>query len=175
MNDLATLAINAHGGLDRWRRLKAVSAHLLQGGVLWNVKGQDGVLDDVHPTVDLRKEWASHRPFGQQNLHSSFQPDRVAIETSDGQVVDERRIRIATCFQDATLSARTQTTQSTCSAASGIAMRISRLLLSRYRWHTSVLAYMALALPDRWHVSSTAPRRDGRAVQTDRRTSATDG
>ena len=90
MNDLATLAINAHGGLERWRRLKTVTAHLLQGGVLWKVKGQDGVLDDVHLTVDLRKEWASHRPFGQQNRHSSFQPDRVAIETSDGQVVEER-------------------------------------------------------------------------------------
>jgi hypothetical protein len=90
MNDLATFAINAHGGLDRWRRLKTVSAHLLQGGVLWKVKGQEGVLDDVHLTVDLRKEWASHRPFGQPNLHSSFHPDRVAIETSDGQVVEER-------------------------------------------------------------------------------------
>src|SRR5260370_16772610 len=90
MNDLATLAMNASGGLDRWRRMKTVSAHLLQGGVLWKVKGQDGVLDDVHLTVDLRKEWASHRPFGQQDRHSSFQPDRVAIETSDGQVVEER-------------------------------------------------------------------------------------
>ncbi len=92
MNDLATLAINASGGLDRWRRMKTVSAHLLQGGVLWKVKGQDGVLDDVHLTVDLRKEWASHRPFGQQNRHSSFQPDRVAIETSDGEAW--RRLKV---------------------------------------------------------------------------------
>ena len=90
MNQLATLAIDAHGGLDRWRRLKTVSAHLLQGGVLWKLKGQDGVLDDVHLTVDLRKEWASHRPFGQPNRRSSFQPDRVAIETNDGNVVEER-------------------------------------------------------------------------------------
>jgi len=90
MNQLATLAMDAHGGLDRWRRLKTVSAHLLQGGVLWKLKGQDGVLDDVHLTVDLRKEWASHRPFGQPNRRSSFQPDRVAIETSDGKVVAER-------------------------------------------------------------------------------------
>ena len=87
---LATLAIGAHGGLDRWRRLKTVSARLLQGGVLWRLKSQDGVLDDVHLTVDLRKEWASHRPFGQPNRRSSFQPDRVAIETSDGNVVEER-------------------------------------------------------------------------------------
>jgi hypothetical protein len=91
MTDLATFAMDAHGGLDRWRKLKTVSARLLQGGVLWKLKGQEGVLDDVRVTVDLRKEWASHRPFGQPNRHSSFQPDRVAIETSDGHVVEERR------------------------------------------------------------------------------------
>ena len=90
MNDLATLAINAHGGLDRWRQLKTVSARLKQGGVLWQLKGQGGVLDDVGLTVDLRREWASHRPFGQANRHSSFQPERVAIEKNGGEVVEER-------------------------------------------------------------------------------------
>ena len=90
MSDLATLAIDAHGGLDRWRQLKTVSARLVQGGVLWQLKGQNGVLDDVHVSVDLRKEWASHRPFGQPDRRSSFQPDRVAIETSNGDVVEER-------------------------------------------------------------------------------------
>jgi hypothetical protein len=54
------------------------------------LKGQDGILHDVHVTVDLRKEWASHRPFGQPNWQSSFQPGRVAIETSNGDVVEER-------------------------------------------------------------------------------------
>jgi hypothetical protein len=90
MTDLATLAIDAHGGLDRWRTLKTVSARLLQGGALWQLKRQDGVLRDVHLTVDLRKEWASHWPFGQPDRHTSFQPNRVAIETSNGDVVEER-------------------------------------------------------------------------------------
>jgi hypothetical protein len=90
MNDLASLAIDGHGGLERWRQLKSVSARLRQGGVLWQLKGQSGVLDDVHLTVDLRKELASHRPFGEPDRHSSFQPDRVAIETSEGRVVQER-------------------------------------------------------------------------------------
>ena len=84
MSDLATIAMNAHGGLDRWRRLKTVSAHLLQGGVLWKLKGQDGVLDDVHLTVDLRKEWASHRPFGQPDRHSSFQKHTIFPRQPDG-------------------------------------------------------------------------------------------
>ena len=90
MTDLATLAIDAHGGLDRWRKLKTVSARLLQGGVLWQLKRQEGVLRDVHLTVDLRKEWASHWPFGQPDRHTSFEPSRVAIETSNGDVVEER-------------------------------------------------------------------------------------
>jgi hypothetical protein len=90
MNELAKSAMDAHGGLDRWRPLKTVSARLVQGGVLWALKGTDGILNDVHVTADLRKEWASHWPFTKPNRHTSFQPDRVAIETTDGEVVEER-------------------------------------------------------------------------------------
>lgn len=36
------------------------SFRLLTGGVLWPLKRQQGVLDDVHVRVDLRKAWASH-------------------------------------------------------------------------------------------------------------------
>jgi hypothetical protein len=52
MNDLAKFAMDAHGGLDRWRQLKTVSARLLQGGVLWGLKGKDGILNDVHIAAD---------------------------------------------------------------------------------------------------------------------------
>ena len=87
--DLAKLAIDAHGGLDHWRQFKTASAHLINGGVLWPLKHQQGVLDDVHVRVDLREERASHWPFGAPNLRSSVQPGRVAIETADGQAVEE--------------------------------------------------------------------------------------
>jgi hypothetical protein len=90
MSDLATLAMDAHGGVERWLRLKTFSARLLQDGVLWKLKGHDGVLRDVRLTVDLRREWASHRPFGQPDRHTSFRPERVAIEASNGDVVEER-------------------------------------------------------------------------------------
>ena len=87
--DLAKLAIDAYGGLGHWRQFKTASAHLINGGVLWPLKHQQGVLDDVHVRVDLREEWASHWPFGAPNLRTSFQPGRVAIETADGQTVEE--------------------------------------------------------------------------------------
>jgi hypothetical protein len=91
MNSLAKLAIDAHGGLDRWKQFEMVSADLAQGGVLWQVKGQAGMLDKTNVTVGLRSEWASHSPFGTAGRRSRFEPDRVAIESADGAVLEELR------------------------------------------------------------------------------------
>jgi hypothetical protein len=88
-SSLAQLAIDAAGGLERWRRCETVTARLLTGGVLWPLKHQPGVLDDVRVRVNLRKAWVSHRPFGAADLRTSFQPHRVAIETTEGQTVEE--------------------------------------------------------------------------------------
>jgi hypothetical protein len=88
MNDLLSTAIKAHGGLERWNQLHTVSAHLTQGGALWTLKGQQGVLDDVVVTASLHDEYVSHRPFGAPDRHSAFTPGRVAIETDDGTVLE---------------------------------------------------------------------------------------
>jgi hypothetical protein len=90
MNSLVQRTIDAHGGFEGWRRFKHVSAHLRTGGVLWAVKHQQGVLDDVNVQVALHREWASHAPFLEPNLRTSFEPHRVAIETTDGTVIEER-------------------------------------------------------------------------------------
>jgi hypothetical protein len=89
MNSLAKITIEAHGGLDRWKQFEKVSADLVQGGVLWQVKGKAGVLDKTNVTVGLRTEWASHSPFGANTRRSRFGPDRVAIEAADGTVLEE--------------------------------------------------------------------------------------
>jgi hypothetical protein len=90
VNSLVQLTLDAHGGLERWRRFEHVAAHLRNDGVLWALKHQQGVLDDVHVRVALRREWASHSPFVEPNWRTSFEPHRVAIETTDGRVVEER-------------------------------------------------------------------------------------
>jgi hypothetical protein len=90
MHDLARLAINAHEGLDRWHKLRRVSARFVNEGVLWTLKGKQDVIQDLHVTVDLHREWASHWPFSQRAQHTSFQPDHVAIETADGTISEER-------------------------------------------------------------------------------------
>jgi hypothetical protein len=56
--------------------------------VFWALKGQEGVLDGVVVMASLHEERVSHRPFGRADRHSSFTPDRIAIETDDGTVVE---------------------------------------------------------------------------------------
>jgi hypothetical protein len=87
--DLAQLAIEAHGGLEQWKRFSTISVHGINGGLLWGAKGKAGVLDDVTVAVDLRNEKVSHWPFGSPDRRSRFEPQRVALENASGKVVEE--------------------------------------------------------------------------------------
>jgi hypothetical protein len=89
MTQLKDLVIEAHGGLDRWRQFDQVSADLIQGGVLWSLKGLPDTLARTNVTVGLEKEWASHAPFGPRNRRSRFEPGRVALEAENGTVLEE--------------------------------------------------------------------------------------
>jgi hypothetical protein len=88
MSDLLETVLEAHGGLARWTELETVTAHLAQGGAVWSLKGQQGVLDDVFVTAGLHEERVSHHPFGAADRRSAFTPGRVAIETDDGTLVE---------------------------------------------------------------------------------------
>jgi hypothetical protein len=89
MSTLANEVIERHGGLARWNRFESVTARLHNGGALWPLKQQPGVLDDVWVRVHLRQPRASHFPFTLPHLRTAFQPDRVAIEDDAGNVVSE--------------------------------------------------------------------------------------
>ncbi|MCK1266460.1 hypothetical protein ABIB75_001770 [Bradyrhizobium sp. GM2.2] len=91
MTKLSELAIEAHGGLQRWNQFEQVAADLQQGGVLWSLKGEPETLQQTTVTVGLRQEWASHSPFGAERRRSRFEPGRVALEAADGTVLDELR------------------------------------------------------------------------------------
>lgn len=86
--DLLDEALDAAGGLERWRQHSFLSAHLSQGGGLWAMKGQGGVLDDVSVDVALHQEWVSHHPFGTPELRSSFTPRRVELRDGGGMTVE---------------------------------------------------------------------------------------
>jgi hypothetical protein len=68
MNTLVDLAISAHGGMDRRKRLSTVSAHLRVGGVLWAFTGKEGFRGDVNFEAELPRERfvkkaPQHRPM----------------------------------------------------------------------------------------------------------------
>jgi hypothetical protein len=87
---LIELAIAAHGGRERWQELNRVRAHLHCGGVIWELKGHAGALDDINVDVDLHRQFASHSPFLSPGMRTAFAADRVAILDADDQVVEER-------------------------------------------------------------------------------------
>jgi hypothetical protein len=89
MSDLLETIIEAHGGLKRWNELDSVSVQGANGGVLWGLKGHAGVLDDVHVRASLHEEKESHHPFGAPDRRSRFTPGRVAVEKTNGEVLEE--------------------------------------------------------------------------------------
>jgi hypothetical protein len=91
MSNSLSRALDAHGGLVRWRELATVRAHLVNGGALWSLKGQAGVIDDVYVRVDLHEQFASHAPFGAPGLRTAFRGEYVAIEDEDRNIVEERQ------------------------------------------------------------------------------------
>ncbi|QHV99383.1 hypothetical protein [Spirosoma endbachense] len=87
--ELVELAIAAHGGKERWSQVKILETHYKLGGVIWTIKGQEGVLSEVTSQIELHQQRFRNFQFVSADQQSIFEPDRVAIETQEGQVLDE--------------------------------------------------------------------------------------
>jgi hypothetical protein len=55
MNDLLQVAVDAHGGLSRWKQLKRVRSNLSITGAIWQMKGKPDVLEDVSIEAELHR------------------------------------------------------------------------------------------------------------------------
>jgi hypothetical protein len=89
VNDLLNLAVRAHGGLERWNKVKSIRAAASIKGAIWYLKGKADVLKEVVLTADTRRERVV-MDFPEQDKRTIFEPLRVVIEKSDGTVVEER-------------------------------------------------------------------------------------
>lgn len=90
MNTLLAEALQAHGGLERWREFKTLAATIVTGGAFWGMKG---LVQDDQPRqmkVDLAREWSSLEPFGGPDWRTEFTPERIAILDGKGGIVAER-------------------------------------------------------------------------------------
>jgi hypothetical protein len=85
MKDLLDLAIEAHGGLSRWREVEGIDFHMTVGGPLWAMKGHAAGLKDVAVRVSAHRPEVAIKPFGDQAATGHFRPDAVWLETpADG-------------------------------------------------------------------------------------------
>jgi hypothetical protein len=89
MNELLSLAVKAHGGLERWNKVNAIKVEASITGAIWYVKGKVDFLKNVLLTCGTRKEHLTV-DFPGQNKRAIFQPDRIVIETVDGTVIEAR-------------------------------------------------------------------------------------
>jgi hypothetical protein len=90
MNRLLKLAVDAHGGLDRWNRLRTVEVVLSFGGAVWTMKRKPDLLTQVVFEADLHEQRATLYPFTAPDRRVRFTPDRVVLETTRGEIVEAR-------------------------------------------------------------------------------------
>jgi hypothetical protein len=89
MNELLNLALKAHGGLDRWNKVKAIKVAASITGAIWYVKGKPDFLKNVVLTSDTRNEHVTV-DFPGQDKRATFEPNRIVIETADGSLIESR-------------------------------------------------------------------------------------
>jgi hypothetical protein len=90
MNDLLTLALEAHGGLHRWNDFTTLKAELSVDGAIWHIKQQPGLLADKIFEIETHTEHLTITPFTAPDRRSVFVPDRLVIETLDGTIIESR-------------------------------------------------------------------------------------
>jgi hypothetical protein len=90
MNDLLDLALQAHGGLDRWRGVQSLDVRVSLTGYLWELKGYPEGVSDVTMRIDARRPAVTICPYSRPDRRGYFTPDRVWIEDRAGKIVEER-------------------------------------------------------------------------------------
>jgi len=89
MNDLLESAIAAHGGIDRWSQVTAITVNASVNGALFHVKGKPDALKDVRFEADTKRQRLTMDYVG-QDKQSVFEPSRVVIQRRDGELIDAR-------------------------------------------------------------------------------------
>jgi hypothetical protein len=88
---LLTEVLEAHGGIDRWRRFTEVTAKVVTGGFLWGMKGIDIDSAPRSMTSDFKRQRTRTDPFGDPDWHMTYQPDCVVIATHAGETIAQQQ------------------------------------------------------------------------------------
>src|SRR6266850_6493330 len=89
MNGLLSLAMKAHGGLERWKQVRNMQAKVTLNGTLWRIKGRPDGLIGVVMRLNTKEPDLTITPFPKPGTAGHFTPSRVWIEDANGTVVSE--------------------------------------------------------------------------------------
>jgi hypothetical protein len=89
MTELLKLAVEAHGGLERWNKVRTIEVVGSITGGLWYLKGKGDYLKNVVVTAETWRQRLT-MDFPGQNKRSIFEPQRVVIESLDGTPIEAR-------------------------------------------------------------------------------------
>lgn len=90
MHPLLASALDAHGGLTKWRSYEGLTSTIVSGGSLWGMKAVHMVATPRVATTKFRRQWTSVAPFGEPGWRMEFVPERVAIFNGMDEVVASR-------------------------------------------------------------------------------------
>jgi hypothetical protein len=82
--------IESHGGASLWRQLRRFCAHMSIAGALLAGKGKADTLKDVIVDGSTRDQFLRFTDFTALNRRATYRPDRVTVESLDGQVLAAR-------------------------------------------------------------------------------------
>ena len=89
MTDLLKLAVQAHGGLDRWNQVRMVRVAASITGAIWFVKGKGDALKNVVLNAETQAERITV-DFPGQDRRAIFRPERIVLEHLDGSLIEAR-------------------------------------------------------------------------------------
>jgi hypothetical protein len=88
-DELLQLALEAHGGLERWRKVKRLDARLTLAGYLFELKRHPAGLRSVSVQVDTRSPRVQIAPFPERGARGIFESDVARIQSDSGVIVSQ--------------------------------------------------------------------------------------
>jgi hypothetical protein len=82
--------IEAHGGLNHWRRFKGVASTIISGGKLWDIKGAKIIRTPRRVKSEFRRQWTQVTPFGDPDWTMTWTPEHVEVTDSNGTIIAQR-------------------------------------------------------------------------------------
>lgn len=89
---LLRCVLDAHGGLQRWMRVRSLTAHVALQGPFWAARGWPNVYDDAVVRIDPHQEHITFHPFtaAERSSELKVDPEMITIFGEAGRVEEQR-------------------------------------------------------------------------------------